>query len=62
LKLAKIIYPPDQWWLDASFLRPATPRHSDSSKYPTVPLHLTVEDARAALEAAGWFAGKELSW
>jgi integrase/recombinase XerD len=24
--------------------------------------HLTVEDARAALEAAGWFAGKELSW
>jgi site-specific recombinase XerD len=24
--------------------------------------HLTVEDARAALEAAGWFAGKELVW
>jgi site-specific recombinase XerD len=24
--------------------------------------HLTVEDARAALEAAGWFAGKQLSW
>jgi integrase/recombinase XerD len=24
--------------------------------------HLTVEDARVALEKAGWFAGKELSW
>jgi site-specific recombinase XerD len=24
--------------------------------------HLTAEDARAALEAAGWFAGKDLRW
>jgi integrase/recombinase XerD len=24
--------------------------------------HLTVEDARAALEKAGWFTGKEVSW
>ncbi len=25
-------------------------------QYPTVPLHLTVEDARKAMEAAGWFS------
>jgi integrase len=24
--------------------------------------HLTAEDARAALEKAGWFTGKEISW
>jgi site-specific recombinase XerD len=24
--------------------------------------HLTVEDARAALEKAGWFTGKEVRW
>jgi len=24
--------------------------------------HLTVEDARAALEKAGWFTGKEVQW
>jgi hypothetical protein len=26
-------------------------------QYLTVPLHLTAEDARNALEAAGWFTG-----
>jgi len=25
-----------------------------------VPLHLTVEDARKTLEAAGWFTGREV--
>ena len=30
-------------------------------RYPTPPLHLTVEDARRALEAAGWFAGAEVA-
>jgi integrase/recombinase XerD len=24
--------------------------------------HLTVEDARAALQAAGWFTGREVTW
>ena len=24
--------------------------------------HLTVEDARQALEAAGWFTGREVRW
>jgi hypothetical protein len=31
-------------------------------QYLTVPLHLTAEDARAALEKAGWFTGKDVSW
>ena len=31
-------------------------------QYLTVPLHLTAEDARAALEKAGWLTGKEVSW
>jgi hypothetical protein len=31
-------------------------------QYLTVPLHLKAEDARAALEKAGWFAGGEVSW
>jgi hypothetical protein len=31
-------------------------------QYLTVPLHLTAEDARAALEKAGWFTGKEVTW
>ena len=31
-------------------------------QYPTVPLHLTAEDARMALEAAGWFTGNEVAW
>jgi len=28
--------------------------------YLTSPLHLTVDDARRALEAAGWFTGREV--
>lgn len=31
-------------------------------EYPTSPLHLTVEDARNSLEAAGWFTGREVRW
>ncbi|MGH3233838.1 MAG: hypothetical protein ACRDOH_11390, partial [Streptosporangiaceae bacterium] len=31
-------------------------------QYLTVPLHLTAEDARAALEKAGWFTGREVTW
>jgi hypothetical protein len=33
-------------------------------RYPTLPLHLTAEDARRALEAAGWFSrtGSEVTW
>jgi len=33
-------------------------------QYLTVPLHLTAEDARRALEAAGWFSvtGTEVTW
>jgi len=27
-----------------------------------VPLHLTIEDARAALEKAGWLTGREVTW
>jgi len=36
--------------------------HTSVSTTSSIYGHLTVEDARAALEAAGWFAGKELSW
>jgi len=36
--------------------------HSSVTTTASIYGHLTVEDARAALEAAGWFAGKELSW
>jgi hypothetical protein len=31
-------------------------------EYLTSPLHLTAEDARTALEKAGWFAGSEVTW
>lgn len=36
--------------------------HSSVTTTASIYGHLTVEDARAALEAAGWFAGKELTW
>ncbi len=31
-------------------------------QYLTVPLHLTAEDARVALEKAGWLTGRAVSW
>jgi len=36
--------------------------HSSVAVTSSVYGHLTVEDARAALEKAGWFTGKEVSW
>jgi len=36
--------------------------HSSVAVTSSVYGHLTAEDARAALEKAGWFAGKEVSW
>jgi integrase/recombinase XerD len=36
--------------------------HSSVSVTSSVYGHLTAEDARAALEKAGWFTGKEVSW
>jgi integrase len=36
--------------------------HSSVSVTSSVYGHLTAEDARAALEKAGWFTGKEISW
>jgi len=36
--------------------------HSSVATTASIYGHLTVEDARAALEAAGWFAGTELTW
>src|SRR6266852_1259844 len=38
------------------------PGHSSVAVTSSVYGHLTVEDARAALEKAGWFTGKEVSW
>ena len=47
--------------------RPRTPPHTGRQaevfrqfQYPTVPLYLTAEDARKALERAGWFTGQEV--
>ncbi len=36
--------------------------HSSVAVTSSVYGHLAVEDARAALEKAGWFTGKEVSW
>ena len=36
--------------------------HSSVSVTSSVYGHLTAEDARAALEKAGWLTGKEVSW
>jgi len=36
--------------------------HSSAATTPAIYGHLTAEDARAALEKAGWFTGKEVSW
>ena len=36
--------------------------HSSVTVTQSVYGHLTAEDARAALEKAGWFTGKEVSW
>jgi integrase len=36
--------------------------HSSVSVTSSVYGHLTAEDARTALEKAGWFTGKEVSW
>jgi integrase len=36
--------------------------HSSVALTSSVYGHLTAEDARAALEKAGWFTGKEVSW
>jgi len=36
--------------------------HSSVTTTSAIYGHLTVEDARAALEKAGWFTGKEVSW
>ena len=36
--------------------------HSSVAVTSSVYGHLTAEDARAALEKAGWFTGKEVSW
>ena len=36
--------------------------HSSVSVTSSVYGHLTAEDARAALEKAGWFTGKEAQW
>jgi integrase/recombinase XerD len=36
--------------------------HSSVAVTSSVYGHLTVEDARAALEKAGWFTGREVSW
>jgi integrase len=36
--------------------------HSSVSVTSSVYGHLTAEDARAALEKAGWLAGREVSW
>ena len=36
--------------------------HSSAAVTSSVYGHLTAEDARAALEKAGWFTGKEVSW
>jgi len=36
--------------------------HSSVAVTSSVYGHLTAEDARAALEMAGWFTGKEVSW
>ena len=36
--------------------------HSSVTITSAVYGHLTAEDARAALEKAGWFTGKEVSW
>ena len=36
--------------------------HSSVAVTSSVYGHLTVEDARAALEKAGWFTGKEVQW
>ena len=36
--------------------------HSSVTVTSSVYGHLTAEDARAALEKAGWFTGKEVSW
>ena len=40
----------------------ALPGHSSVAVTSSVYGHLTAEDARAALEKAGWFTGKEVSW
>jgi len=36
--------------------------HSSVAVTTAVYGHLTAEDARAALEKAGWFTGREVSW
>lgn len=36
--------------------------HSSVAVTSSVYGHLTAEDARAALEKAGWFTGKEVQW
>jgi integrase len=36
--------------------------HSSVAVTSSVYGHLTAEDARAALEKAGWLTGKEVSW
>ena len=36
--------------------------HSSVSVTSSVYGHLTVEDARAALEKAGWLTGREVTW
>jgi integrase len=36
--------------------------HSSVTVTSAVYGHLTAEDARAALEKAGWLTGKEVSW
>ena len=36
--------------------------HSSVTVTSAVYGHLTVEDARAALEKAGWFTGREVTW
>jgi integrase len=36
--------------------------HSSVTTTSAIYGHLTAEDARAALEKAGWLTGKEVSW
>ena len=36
--------------------------HSSVTVTSAIYGHLTAEDARAALEKAGWLTGKEVSW
>jgi hypothetical protein len=41
---------------------PAQGRAFGQFQYPTVPLHLTAEDAREVLAAAGFLTGREVQW